>query len=212
MTFAVLTSVYDTPARLLVECWESLAAQTFKDWHWMVADDGSTDPETIAELDRLAGDPRATLLRLPENRGPGAARNAGLAAIRSDLVAVLDSDDLAESNWLESQAEYMDAHPEVDICGCQIAFFRDSTGETFAQSHHPPVVTRDVFDAQAARGFIWFVNNGGTIFRRPKILALNGYHPTLRRGEDGDLWVRAFQAGLVIHNQPNVLYRYRRHN
>ena len=207
---AVLTSVYNTPAGLLAECWESLAAQTFTQWRWMLVDDGSTDPATIAELDRLAADPLVTLLRLPENRGPGAARNAGLAQIETDLVAVLDSDDLAEPEWLESQADYMEARPEVDVCGCQIAFFRDSTGETFAQSHHPPRVTQGVFAEQARRGFIWFVNNGGTIFRRRKILAVGGYHATLRRGEDGNLWIRAVQANLVIHNQPDVLYRYRR--
>jgi succinoglycan biosynthesis protein ExoO len=59
----------------------------------IVADDGSSDgtADLVAELARR--EPRLRLVRLPENRGPSAARNAALDAAGSEWVAVLDADD-----------------------------------------------------------------------------------------------------------------------
>jgi cellulose synthase/poly-beta-1,6-N-acetylglucosamine synthase-like glycosyltransferase len=125
-------------------------------------------------------------------------------------VAIADSDDLLLPDWLASQVAYMDAHPDVHICGCQLESFSHETGKPRGRTNHPPVVTPEVVQAQADAGQIWFINHGGSIYRRDAVLALGGYNPTLRRGQDFDLWMRAHRAGLVIHNQPDVLYRYRR--
>jgi len=209
-TVSIKTSTYNVPTPILAEFWQSLETQTFTDWELVLVDDGSTQSDGIAELDRIAQDPRVTFVRLAENVGTGAARNVALAHCRADLVAIADSDDLLLPDWLASQVAYMDAHPDVHICGCQLESFSHETGKPRGRTNHPPVVTPEVVQAQADAGQIWFINHGGSIYRRDAVLALGGYNPTLRRGQDFDLWMRAHRAGLVIHNQPDVLYRYRR--
>lgn len=70
----------------------SVVAQTFTDWEALIVDDGSTDPLASA-LAGFAADPRIRLLRLAQNSGVCAARNAGLDAACGEFVAFLDADD-----------------------------------------------------------------------------------------------------------------------
>jgi mycofactocin system glycosyltransferase len=63
----------------------------------IVVDDGSADPGGIAKVAGRAG---ARVLRRGVNGGPGAARNTGLAAAGTDLVAFLDSDCVPRPGWL----------------------------------------------------------------------------------------------------------------
>ena len=65
----------------------------------IVADDHSSD--SLDDLVASYGDRRVTCLRLPENRGPGGARNAALDKALGSWVAVLDADDLFKAGRLE---------------------------------------------------------------------------------------------------------------
>lgn len=68
----------------------SIQHQTLKDWHLIVVDDGSTDegPEIVSGIE----DERIEMIR-QENRGPGAARNVGIARAQSEYLSFLDADD-----------------------------------------------------------------------------------------------------------------------
>lgn len=69
---------------------ESILKQNFADWRLVVVDDGSTDEG--AGIVRGMDDERIELIE-QDNRGPGAARNAGIARVKSEYVAFLDADD-----------------------------------------------------------------------------------------------------------------------
>ena len=73
----------------------------------VVADDASTD-DTAAIVERLR-DPRIRLVRLERNGGPGAARNAALAAARGRVVAVLDADDEVRPERMMRLVQHMEA-------------------------------------------------------------------------------------------------------
>jgi hypothetical protein len=79
---SILMPVFDTPATYLAECWESIKAQTFREWELVLVDDGSRSAETIAEIDRIAEDPRVVLIRFDENEGIAPALNVGLGRCR----------------------------------------------------------------------------------------------------------------------------------
>jgi len=213
---SILTAARDTPPRMLSACYRSLCAQWYADWEWILVDDGTQDSEARAALEYAAADPQVRLTTC-QPIGLPAALNAGLGRCRGALVARMDSDDVALPQWLLSQVAYLQSHPAVDICGCQVELFRDLSGQTIGITNHPTIVDENLFDKLAARGKAWAINHPGVIFRRRRIAALGRYDERLqprgrfgRYGEDIDLWRRCLAAGLVIHNQPDVLVRYRR--
>ncbi|MGH7878870.1 MAG: glycosyltransferase, partial [Candidatus Binataceae bacterium] len=86
-------------AATLAPCLESLRQLNYPNYEVIVIDDGSTD--TTAQIAETAG---ARLVKL-EHRGLGAARNAGIAAARGRIVAFIDADAEADSDWLYHLAE-----------------------------------------------------------------------------------------------------------
>lgn len=107
----------------------SVLAQTFADWELVIVDDGSSDrPEDI--IDR-ADDARIRLIRLPENRGRGYARQVALDNAQGQYIAMLDADDWIYRTHLESLVEALREHPEAALAtsGFSIANReRDLTG------------------------------------------------------------------------------------
>jgi glycosyltransferase involved in cell wall biosynthesis len=93
------------------ECIESIKAQTLSPTQIVVVDDGSDDPETIAAIDRLEGDPELTVLRLSSNSGPSAARNLALRAVEASYVLPIDADDKLLPDALEQMVARLEAAP-----------------------------------------------------------------------------------------------------
>jgi GT2 family glycosyltransferase len=98
-------------ARYLGEAVESVMAQTYTDWELIVVDDGSVD-DTAAVLAGYGG--RVTTVRQP-HVGASAARNAGLAVARGELISFLDSDDLFLPHNLEVLVARLDQRPEAAV-------------------------------------------------------------------------------------------------
>jgi glycosyltransferase involved in cell wall biosynthesis len=106
-------------AQYIAEALISAQAQTLPPQEIIVVDDGSRDESP--ELARNAG---VTLIT-QANRGPGAARNTGLRASRSDWVAFLDADDVWEPAKLQKQAELISAHPDLALVWTDYALWGD---------------------------------------------------------------------------------------
>lgn len=81
----------------------------------VVVDDASTDPQTLAVLDRLRSE-GVHVVRHAVNRGLSAARRTGLEHTRAAYVFPLDSDDLAVPGALAAMADRLDAHPDAAAC------------------------------------------------------------------------------------------------
>ncbi len=93
---------------------ESLLRQTLSDWELLIVDDGSTDGVADA-LSGFRGDGRIRYRRLQENRGLGAALNAGLAAARGSLIAYLPADDVYYAEHLALLAGRLEAQPAAAL-------------------------------------------------------------------------------------------------
>jgi glycosyltransferase involved in cell wall biosynthesis len=93
----------------LSACLDSILDQGFTDLELVAVDDASDDGSAAILSAYAARDPRVRVLRLPENRGLGAARNAGLAAATGDYVWFVDSDDWLTAGTLRAVADRLTA-------------------------------------------------------------------------------------------------------
>ena len=202
--------VFDTPAAYLAECWESIRAQTFREWELVLVDDGSRAAETIAEIDRIAGDPRVVLIRLDENQGIAPALNLGLSRCRGKLVARMDADDSMMPTRLQRQVAYLRAHSDVTILGAQLQSIDWETDRLLPPTEHPEQVTNEYIERHRNTSEIWFLNHPTVMLRRREVMNLGGY-PKYRVAQDLGLWLKLIQAGLKIHNLPTVELHYRLH-
>jgi glycosyltransferase involved in cell wall biosynthesis len=207
---SILMPVFDTPVAYLSACWESIRAQTFREWELVLVDDGSREPETIAEIDRIADDPRVVLIRLDKNKGIAAALNVGLKRCRGKLIARMDADDKMMPTRLERQFAYMQSHPDVAILGTQSQGIEFETGRVYSPTRHPPQVTNEIVEYQRTNSQIFFLNHPTVMFRSQAVMNLGGY-PTYRIAQDLGLWLTAVRAGLKIHNLPSVELHYGLH-
>ncbi|MCG5434125.1 glycosyltransferase [Mycobacterium sp. MYCO198283] len=96
---SVIMPVYDQAA-FVPRAVASLRRQTGVDWELIVVDDGSTDDVAAA----LPADPRIRCVRLPHNRGLGAALNTGLELAAGSLIAYLPADDVYHAGHLAALA------------------------------------------------------------------------------------------------------------
>ncbi|QNP72383.1 bifunctional glycosyltransferase family 2 protein/CDP-glycerol:glycerophosphate glycerophosphotransferase [Streptomyces roseirectus] len=112
--FSVIVPAYQVQA-YLHECLDSVLSQSYGDFELIAVDDGSPDAcgEIIDEY--AARDARVVALRLPQNAGLGAARNAGIARARGDYLVFLDGDDTLVPDALRAIADRLKETGEPEV-------------------------------------------------------------------------------------------------
>lgn len=191
---SVVLPVYNCE-RYLAEAVDSVLAQTHRPIDLVVVDDGSTDG-TPDVLDAY-GD-RVTRLR-QENRGPGSARNAGLAVATGDLIAFMDADDVLHPEKFERQLACLDADPAAGIC-----------------HHHVQNFWIDELQREREQLAGWAMARPqlayllqGMLARRWVFDRVGGFDERLRVASDTEWFVRVSEQGIVMRQLQDVLL-YRR--
>lgn len=196
--------------RFVLDCLESIRAQTFQDFELIVTDDCSRDrsPQLIADW-LAAHYPRARFIRHTANRGICATLNEALAAARGTYVSMIATDDVWLPHKLSSQvrlAQSLDAGTAVVYGDAEQM---DEAGnllpDGFIAAHHvndPP--SGAVFGQLASGNFIPAM---ATLIRRDALQAVGGYDERLSY-EDFDMWLRLADR-YAFAFQPEVVARYR---
>ncbi|NYI69651.1 mycofactocin system glycosyltransferase [Naumannella cuiyingiana] len=156
----------------------------------LVVDDGSDDPGVGAVV-RRGG---AELLRLPRNRGPAAARNAGLARIDTELVALLDSD-CRGAAWIDALAPHF-ADPTLAAVAPRVRGDRAGAVSALDLGDRPAPV-------RPGSRVPW-VPSAALLVRRGAVLGAGGFDERLRVGEDVDLVWRLVEAGWRVRYEPGA--------
>jgi glycosyltransferase involved in cell wall biosynthesis len=194
--------VYNAEAFLL-QAIESILAQTFADFEFLIIDDGSTDgsPDAL----RLVRDPRIRIVR-QEHAGPGAAIATGIAMVRTPFVARMDADDVSLPMRLELEMDFLASHSQVGVVGAQIKYFTDDPARA---GYGPSLETghEEIFRGLIRRRHsICFPT---TMFRTAAFREAGGIRiPGV--GEDWDVLIRLGEVSRIA-NLPHVLHLYRLH-
>lgn len=109
-----LTTPFFNAEKYLAEAIESVLAQTYRSWEYLLVDDGSRDGSTaIAQRYAREWPDKIRILEHPnrENRGMTESRNLGLRNSRGRYIARMDADDVMGSTTFEDKVRIMEAHP-----------------------------------------------------------------------------------------------------
>jgi mycofactocin system glycosyltransferase len=165
----------------------------------VVVDDGSRDEAATAAVCRAHG---STMIRLAQGLGPAAARNAGLAAVDTEIVAFVDSDCVPAGDWLEPLLR----HFEDPLVGAVAPRIVPAGGAAAVISRY--LVARSPLDMGGHEGPVGFgrrvpfVPTAAIVFRRSALDS--GFDPRLSCGEDVDLVWRTVDRGWRVRYVPEV--------
>ena len=179
----------------------SMLNQTFTDFELLLFNDGSTD-DSAARIRRFA-DPRIQLFDSARNVGYVTHLNHGLAVARGRYIARMDSDDLAEPTRLARQVAFMEAHPEVGLCGTAYREFGSRQG----------LVPVPITDPEIRQWLLAGSPFGHpTVLLRRAVLDRHGlrYDPAAMPAEDYRLWYELSRV-TQLANLPEPLLAYRVH-
>ncbi|MDR2983331.1 MAG: mycofactocin biosynthesis glycosyltransferase MftF [Nocardiopsaceae bacterium] len=167
----------------------------------IVVDDASKDAAAIAELAKTHA---AHIIRLDQNVGPAAARNAGLARVRTPFVAFVDSDVRVTTGTLLSLTSHF-ADPRVALVAPHVRgqsvnarprwFERyEETSPSLGLGERPGVV-------RPGAAVAW-LPSACLVGRTERLVAIGGFDERMRVGEDVDLVWRLAAAGERVRYDP----------
>ena len=174
---------------------ESVIAQSFSDWELIIIDDCSSDDSW--EIINKYSDPRIRSIRFEVNKGACFAYNTGFSVSKGQFVACLDSDDKFAPNKLDAQWQFLEANPDVDICGTWIKEI-DSSGAALSIAGS---ITEWWFNQTVnlndPETWVWQnrLYHSSSVIRRSLHEHIGLARVDLHFTPDWDLWIRAFALG-----------------
>jgi len=196
---SVVMSLYNSE-RYLTEAMDSILAQTFTDFEFIIIDDGSKDRG--ADIVRSYEDPRIRCF-WQENAGLPAALNFAVRNAQADVVARMDPDDICMPDRLAKQYNYLMHHPDVVIVGSNATCI-DDTGNKLEDVQMRPFYATGEFSLPESPCV-----HPSVIFRRSAFERAGGYPERMRYGgEDAVLFNKMMTFG-AISNIPEPLISYR---
>ena len=177
--------------------------QSLRGMRVIVVDDGSAVPLRATDLEATHCD--VAVLRHHASRGPAAARNTGLRACETSLVAFLDSDVVPRRGWLEALLGHF-CDPAVALVAPRIVALHEP--DNLVARYEAVRSSLDLGHREAPVvpfGQVSYVPSAAIICRRQALTDLSGFDETLESGEDVDLCWRLIEAGARLRYEPIAL-------
>ena len=188
----ILMSVYNGE-KYLRKAVDSILNQTFKDFEFLIINDGSTDK--TAEILQSYRDPRIKIVNNQKNMGLTKSLSRGLGIAKGDYIARMDADDISMPERLEKQVNMLEQRPELGMVGTWYCVIDEKDNIKYeVKNDGNPVILRWklLFNNE-------FVHSS-VMMRKRAYEDSGGYNPEFQAAQDYDLWSRIakkWQIGLV---------------
>lgn len=195
---SVVMSVYNG-AEFLHSAIESILGQTFRDFEFIIIDDGSTDESS--QIIKSYEDERINLIT-QSNHGLVYSLNKGIGLANGEYIARMDADDISVPTRFEKQIAVA-KKIKADLIGCSFVYLDQYNRPLIAQAVDP-------HDRNLKRAL--YAGNpfahGSTLIKREAITSVGGYSDDVGPAEDYDLWLR-LAPNHTFAAPKEILYKWR---
>jgi len=199
-TVSVVLPTFNS-VKFLSKAIDSVLDQTYTDWELLVVNDFGSDDGTAELVQMYAfNDKRIRLIQADTRLGLSESLNLGMREARGKYIARLDADDTALPERFAKQVAFMEAHPNVGICG---------TWQHHYGKEHEWVHEADPDpDRLKCRLLFWCdLCHSTLMLRRDVFIQNNLFYSPAAQAEDFELWARAMKYTDIV-NIPEVLGTY----
>jgi len=181
---------------------ESILSQSYKDFEFIIIDDGSTDK--TEQIIKSYKDPRIVYIKNPSNLGLSKSYNIGIKVAQGQYVTRMDADDISTKNRFEKQLNFLIQHKSIGIVGSSVTLIDENDKQLKIHSrptNHLEIKWASLFSTPLVHP---------SIMGYTEIFKKNPYDENLKNSEDYELWSRLlFTTNVRLANiqEPLLLYR-----
>ena len=194
---SVVMPVYNTKEEWLREAIESILNQTYKDFEFIIIDDGSDVP--IEPIVNSYDDDRIVFVR-QNNKGIARSLNYGFKIAKGEYIARMDADDISMPERFEKQVAFLNNNPNVSVLGTWFEYFPE---KSIVKHPQKPKYLDFMKNCCIAHPSI--------MLRKSDFEQFNLSYDYNYKCEDYELWSRAVRV-LNFENLQDVLLKYRIHS
>jgi glycosyltransferase involved in cell wall biosynthesis len=203
---SILMSVYNGD-KYLRKAIESILGQTYKNFEFLIIDDGSTDKSAQVISEYKSKDKRIRIITHKGNKGLVVSLNEGIDRSRGEFVARMDADDISPTNRLMEQIKFMEHYLNVGVCGTGINLIDKNDikrGRCYFPSNNEEIKATMLFRSPLAHPSV--------CFRKSVLSGLSRYYDKHQYNvEDYEFWSRLIDRTMFA-NLHRLLLSYRLHD
>jgi hypothetical protein len=195
-------SVYNGE-RYLKQAVDSILTQTYKDFEFLIINDGSFDG--TAAILKGYHDPRIKIIDNQKKIGLTRSLNKGLRLARGEYIARQDADDISLPERLTKQVSFLDDHQDIDVLGCAVQIINNSG--------KPSIICKFPTEHGYIKWCLYFYNpipHPTVMMRRRTLEPVGGYSAHRKYAQDYDLWSRMSEM-IRFANLSEILFYLRKH-
>ena len=197
---SVIIPVYNVKPKLLKECIDSVLNQTYQNFEICIADDHSTNEETIKVLKEYEKNKKINIVYRKKNGHISEASNSAISIAKGDFIGLLDNDDVLHKDALYFVVEALNNDKDLDFIYSDEDKL-DYKGER-CEPHFKPDFSPDTF---LSSNYICHFS----VIRTSIVKELKGFRSEYNGSQDYDLFLRVTEKTNKIYHIPRILYHWR---
>ena len=179
----------------IIRAIDSVRIQQIQPLEVIIIDDGSTDSTIDVVIKNICEGEQIHLVKMRNNCGVSAARNAGIRQAKGKFIAFLDADDIWLPGKIQKQIGVIEQDPTITLISCNSRLVSESGMELkVGHINRPPV---EGIEAWKTLLIYNFLPTPTILTYRSLVEEIGGFDESLMVGEDLDLWIKLAAIGKV---------------